>query len=123
VEDRCKQVPYHEKKEHRGFLLAKKAEYFNDHQKFSWPGILPAVAEGVPTDEDGKVFRFFGTYSGVLKPEIGGIQNVGPMPRPKWLEEVAKSKFMVSHFGFPRTVCLMADKSACRRASILVSIS
>jgi hypothetical protein len=95
VEDRCKLVPYHEKKEHRGFLLAKKADYLNDHQKFSWPGILPSIVDSVK-DDNGKPFEFFGTFSGTLNPLIGGIRNVGGLPRPQWLEEVAKSKFMVS---------------------------
>lgn len=96
VEDRCKQVPFHEKKEHRGFLLAKRAEYINDKKLFSWPDMLPSVAESVPKNSDGKDFEFFGTYSGTLNPKLDHIRNVGPLDRPIWLEEVAKSKFMVS---------------------------
>jgi hypothetical protein len=95
VEDRCKLVPLPEKKEHRGFLLAKRSQYLSDPKLFAWPNMLPAVAEAVKKDEDGNAFGFFGTYSGTLNPSINHLTNVGPMDRPLWLQEVARSKFMV----------------------------
>lgn len=60
--------------------------------------MLPQVAEAVPKDADGKAFEFYATFSGNLNPKLDRIRNVGPMDRPLWLEEVAKSKFMVGYW-------------------------
>lgn len=99
VEDRCRQIPFREKKEHRGFLLAKRAEYINDHKIFSWPDMLPQIAESVAADAKGNEFEFYGTFSGTLNPKLDHLRNAGPLDRPIWLEEVAKSKFMVCSLG------------------------
>lgn len=58
--------------------------------------MLPDIAEAMPKDAEGKDFEFFATFSGTLNPKLDHMRNVGPLDRPLWLEEVAKSKFMVS---------------------------
>lgn len=57
--------------------------------------MLPQIAETVPKDAEGKDFEFYGTFSGTMNPSLDHLRNVGPLDRPLWLEEVAKSKFMV----------------------------
>jgi hypothetical protein len=97
VEDRCKLTPFvpHDQREHRGLTLAKRAEYFTSSQSYAWPGILPSIASKMPVDDKGNKFEFVATASGTLDPELA-VRNIGLFPRDKWLQEVAKSKFMVS---------------------------
>ena len=94
-------------------MLAKRAEYINDHKLFSWPNMLPEIAEGIPKDINGQEFEFYGTFSGTLNPKLDHLRNVGPLDRPIWLEEVAKSKFMVCRLvllaGMLRVRRAMAD--------------
>jgi hypothetical protein len=49
----------------------------------------------MPVDDKGNNFEFVATASGTLDPELA-VRNIGLFPRDKWLQEVAKSKFMVS---------------------------
>jgi hypothetical protein len=101
VEDRCMLTPFvpHAEREHRGVTLAKRAEYFTS-ETYAWPGFLPTIVDKMPPDDKGNKFEMVATASGTLGKDIG-VRNIGQFPRDRWLQEVAKSKFMVSP-RFPR---------------------
>lgn len=88
--------------------------------------MLPSIAESMAKDEEtGKAFEFFGTFSGSLNPKLDRIHNVGPLDRPLWLEEVAKSKFMVCPYLYiSRQVAVgLTRDSACCGPTLPLAIS
>lgn len=99
VEDRCMLTPFvpHAEREHRGITLAKRAEYFTS-DTYAWPGMIPKLVDKMPLDDNGNKFELIATSSGTLGSDTG-VRNVGQLPRDKWLQEVARSKFMVSEMS------------------------
>ncbi|KAK8846595.1 hypothetical protein IAR55_005681 [Kwoniella newhampshirensis] len=95
VQDRCERIPFYEQREHRGLVLAKRADYMTGNN-MAWPDILPDIISSVPQDENGRAFELLATASGSLGDKFKGVRNVGPMDRNSWLNEVAKSKFMLA---------------------------
>lgn len=97
VEDRCMLTPFvpHDQREHRGLTLAKRADYFTEKEHYAWPGLLPKIIPRMPEDTKGNKFEIVATAGGTLDKELG-VRNIGTFPRERWLQEVAKSKFMVS---------------------------
>lgn len=86
----------HAEREHRGLTLAKRADYFTASEHYAWPGLLPKIIDRMPANDKGEKFEIVATAGGTLDKELG-VRNIGQFPREKWLQEVAKSKFMVSH--------------------------
>jgi len=85
----------HSEREHRGLALAKRADYFTPVQSYAWPDLLPKIIDKMPADEHGNPFEIVATAGGTLDKDLG-VRNIGTFPRERWLQEVAKSKFMVS---------------------------
>ena len=103
VEDRCMLTPFipHSERSHRGLTLAKRADYFTPTQSYAWPGLLPKIIDRMPPTDNGggEKFEIVATAGGTLDADLG-VRNLGTFPRERWLQEVAKSKFMVSFSQF-----------------------
>ena len=98
-----------ERKNHRGFILAKNPSYFQE--TYAWRGILNSVTKATPAITDnitGESIPFTllamagsvgesGEDSSIPPDEPHDrIKNIGTQDQQTWRENVAASKFMVS---------------------------
>lgn len=96
-------IPVPEKKRHQALILGKYPSYLSKNRN-KFIGLLGPAAETIPheLDEEGNdtAFQIVAVAGAKDEPvDEPGVINKGMMPMPKWYDEVAHSKVLVSVAG------------------------